>query len=106
MVDANETVLQQLVSDKVSYGHSSGKVEGKVSFINSLSSGASDFVSIDVRAQSVEVLANTAIVRHEIHAQTQDGGKPGAVSLYILLIWQKQEADWQLIARQAVRMPQ
>lgn len=105
MVDPNKADLETLVSDKLSYGHSSGKLEGKVSFIESLISGSSDFVKINLTDQSIQLFGKTAIVRNKLFASTNDGGKPGEVKLGIILIWQKHEKHWQLIARQAFKLP-
>lgn len=104
MIDPDEITLGQLTSGGLSYGHSSGRVEGKASLIESLTSGKSDFVSIELSDQSIKVYDKTAIVRHTLSANTNDGGKPGTVKLAILLVWQKQNKQWKLLARQAVRL--
>lgn len=104
MVDADKTQLDKLVAGNLSYGHSGGKVEGKDSFIESLTSGKSDFVSIELSDQTITVNGNAAIVRHILNAATNDGGKPGTVKLSILLVWQKQGKQWKLLARQAVKL--
>jgi ketosteroid isomerase-like protein len=36
-------------------------------------------------------------------AVTKDNGKPGSVKLDVLLVWQKEQKEWKLIARQAVK---
>lgn len=104
MTTANIPVLEQLASDQLSYGHSSGKVEDKTAWLSTLRNGTSDFVSMETKQQSVTIIGNTAVVRHELYAQTNDSGNPGKVKLYILLVWQKQQSHWKLIARQAVKM--
>jgi ketosteroid isomerase-like protein len=105
MVDPNKADLEALVSDQVSYGHSSGKLEGKASFIESLISGSSDFVKINLTDQTIQLFGKTAIVRNKLFASTNDGGKPGEVKLALILVWQKHQKAWQLIARQAVKLP-
>lgn len=105
MINPNKAGLEALVSDQVSYGHSSGKLEGKASFIESLVSGSSDFVKINLTDQTIQLFGNTAIVRNKLFASTNDGGKPGEVKLGLILVWQKHKKDWQLIARQAVKLP-
>lgn len=104
MVDGNKTALENIVSDKLSYGHSGGHVEGKVEFVEKIVSGRSDFVSIDLTEQSVAISGKTAVVRHILSAKTNDNGKPGDVHLRVLLIWQKRNGHWILLARQAVKM--
>ncbi|HWT19807.1 MAG TPA: nuclear transport factor 2 family protein, partial [Variovorax sp.] len=104
MVDPTPAALGALVADDLSYGHSSGKVDTKASFIGDLVAGKSDFVSITITDQTIKVAGDVAIVRHTLAADTNDSGKPGKVALKILGIWQKQGAEWKMLARQAVRI--
>ena len=105
MVDPTPAALGALVADDLSYGHSSGKVDTKASFIGDLVERKSDFVSITITDQTIKVVdGRTAIVRHTLAADTSDSGKPGKVALKILGIWQKQGGEWKMLARQAVRI--
>jgi len=104
MINADSATLTKVLSDRLSYGHSGGKVQTKSELIHSLTSGESDFVTIDLSDETVEVIDDTAIVRHILSATTNDNGKPGSVKISILLVWQKQHGEWKLIARQAVRI--
>lgn len=103
MVDADRIKLDALVSSALSYGHSSGLVEDKQAFMEKIVSGKSDFVSIILSEQTINVQRKTAIVRHILKAQTNDGGKAGEVQLKILQVWQKEGKSWKLLARQAVK---
>lgn len=105
MIDGDSVALSKLTSSLLSYGHSSGHIDTKQSFISSLASGKSDFVTIDLSEQTISVSGKTAIVRHTLIAATNDGGKPGTVKLHILTIWQKSGGNWKLLARQAVKLP-
>lgn len=104
MVDGDKAGLQNITADQLSYGHSSGKVEDKTTFVDNIVTGKSDFVTIDLTNQTIAVSGDAAIVRHTLSATTNDGGKPGSVKLNILLIWQKQKGQWKLLARQAVKV--
>jgi len=106
MVDPDKAMLDKLTSVKLSYGHSGGKVEDKASFIESIVSGKSDFVSISLSDQTVVISGNTAIVRHTLDGSTNDGGKPATVKLAVLLVFNQKGTGWQLLARQAVKLPQ
>ncbi len=103
MVDANKADLESSVSDQLSYGHSGGHIDDKKEFVEKLTSGKSDFVTIDLTEQTISVSGKVAVVRHILTAKTNDGGKPGDVHLRILLVFQKKEGKWILLARQAVK---
>jgi len=104
MIDADKATLENLALDKLSYGHSSGALDNKNVFVEKIVSGQSDFVSIDLTEQTIDVSDKTAIVRHTLSAATNDGGKPGTVKLKVMLVWQKTKGGWKLLARQAVRL--
>lgn len=106
LISGDRAALQTLASDKLSYGHSGGKIEDKATFVDQIASGRSDFVTCEFSNQSISVSGDVAIVRHRLDAKTNDGGKPGAVSLNILLVFQKQKGKWILLARQAIKIPQ
>ena len=103
MIDADSTALDQLTAAELSYGHSSGHIDTREGFISKIVSGKSDFVSIELTAQTISISKNTAIVRHKLDAVINDNGKPGEVHLLVLLVWQKQHGGWKLLARQAVK---
>jgi hypothetical protein len=104
MVDADSVMLDKLVSPKLSYGHSGGHIDDKTEFIQKITSGKSDFVTLEFPEQTISFSEKVAIVRHRFNAVTNDNGKPGEVHLSVLLIWQKQHGYWKLLARQAVKV--
>ncbi|MBI2284848.1 MAG: nuclear transport factor 2 family protein [Bacteroidetes bacterium] len=104
MIRKDRATLENLAADSLSYGHSGGKVENKTSFVENIASGKSDFVKIDFSEQTISVVNKNAIVRHTLHADTNDGGKPASIKLKILLVWVKEKGEWKLLARQAVKL--
>ncbi len=102
MISGDRNALSESVSDNLSYGHSGGHVEGKEEFVEKIASGKSDFVSIDIKDQTIAVYGNTAIVRHSLEAVTNDNNKPGTVKLKVLLVFKKENGTWKMLARQAV----
>ncbi len=104
MIEGDKAKLEKVASDDLSYGHSSGVLQDKAAFVDQIVSKRSVFVSIDLTEQTIKVRGNTAIVRHKLNAQTNDGGKPGTVALGVLLVFQKQKGEWKLLARQAFKL--
>ncbi|MFT3980604.1 MAG: nuclear transport factor 2 family protein [Ferruginibacter sp.] len=105
LISGDKAQLMALTSPQLTYGHSGGAIENQQEFVEKLASGKSDFVSIEISNETIELFKNTAIVRHDLSAETNDGGKPGTVKLKILLVWVKNKSGWQLAARQAVKFP-
>lgn len=104
MISGNRTELVSLVSDQLTYGHSSGKMEDMETFVHTISTKKSDFKRIELADQSVTVKGKTAIVQHVLRADTNDGGNPGKVNLGVVLIWEKQKGTWKLLARRAFKI--
>jgi len=101
MISGNKAELESLVTDDLTYGHSSGKIQNKAGFVDDISSKRSDFKTIELTKQSVTIQDNIAIVRHILTADTNDGGKPAHITLGIVLVLKKQKKDWKIIARRA-----
>lgn len=100
MVDADKKTLEAITAAELSYGHSSGTIEDKAAFVDALVTGKSDFLTMDLTKQTIQVVGNTALVRHELHGDVPNG----KVDLGILLVWQKQKGKWLLLARQAYKI--
>ena len=106
MVTPDAKVFDALTSESLSYGHSLGLIEDKKTCIESMVSGKYKFTALELSEQTIDIVDNTAIVRHDFFAHTHDAGKdPGTVKLKVLQVWQKQKGKWLLLARQAVRLP-
>lgn len=103
MISGNQKDLGEIVSDQLSYGHSGGLVENKAAFLAKFASGQSDFVAINTKDQTIDIIRKTAIVRHTLSAETNDNQKPGSVNLKVMLVFVKINGDWKLAARQAVK---
>tara|TARA_R110000850_G_scaffold72881_10_gene160092 strand:+ start:152 stop:619 length:468 start_codon:yes stop_codon:yes gene_type:complete len=105
LIDPVEATLSELSSEKLSYGHSSGKLENQAQFIEALVSGASDFSAVAFENQTIQVEKNVAIVRHNLAAVVLDGGNSNSIKIGVILVWQKEKGQWKLLARQAYKLP-
>ena len=104
MISGDAGALTKIAAANLQYGHSGGKLEDKATFVNSIASGSSDFVTIDITEQTIKITGKVAVVRHKLAATTNDKGKPGEVKLGIMLVFAKQKGDWKLLARQAYKI--
>ena len=81
MVSGERAALEELASTDLSYGHSSGKIEDKAAFVESIASGKSDFVTIDFKDQTIKevlafLLSNTSIIFKEVNGGIVLSAKP------------------------------
>ena len=104
MVQPIKEELETLVADELHYGHSDADLEDKATFIETLISKKSDFLSIDLSEQTINVYNDTAVVRHILSADTFDDEIPRTIKLLILAVWHLQNGKWKIVARQAVKM--
>ncbi len=107
MLAADRAKLESLVSDKLSYGHSGGRIEDKKDFVEVIASKKTVYKSIELSGQTVAVVGSNAIVRHNWIGTSgpADGSKWSESKIGILQVWQKQGADCKLLARQAFLKP-
>lgn len=106
MINADRKILEELVLDELSYGHSNGKIQNKDEFINAIVDGISGFKKIELLNQVISIHSSTAIVRHIFTADTYGKGKePAEVRIGNILIFINVNEDWKLMARQAYKLP-
>ena len=104
MISGDKTVLESLILPELTYGHSDGHIDYAEEFVEKLVSKKSNFLTIEITNQSIQIFDKTAIVRNHLYATTHDLGKePGEVNLDILFVWSKTKNSWKLLARQAVK---
>ena len=106
LLNPSNRTLQALTAPQLTYGHSNGLIEDRETCITSMVSGKYKFLTLTFSEQTVDVVGNTAIVRHRMYADTHDEGKaPGTASLHVMQVWQHTADGWKLLARQAVKIP-
>ena len=106
MMAADETALNSLSDDQLSYGHSSGLVEDKKEFLRKITTKSTLYSNIIITNQTIAVSGDVAISRNMSDIFTNDNDKPVELKLLVLMVWQKKSGHWKLLARQAVRQPE
>jgi ketosteroid isomerase-like protein len=104
MLKADRAQFEALTAEQLSYGHSAGRVETKAQFIDAATSGQSRWKFITLTDQTIQIVGKNAIVRHTLTGETERDGKTNPVKIGVLMVWHKQNGDWKLLARQAVRL--
>ncbi|WP_424811404.1 nuclear transport factor 2 family protein [Roseococcus sp. YIM B11640] len=105
MLNPDRAALEALSHDALSYGHSAGRIENKAQFIGNLVERSNPFGEINITDQTIAVVGDDAIVRHNFTGNTTGGGRVTPVRIGILQVWKKQGTNWKLFARQAFVRP-
>ena len=104
IINADSLRLHNFTTEELTYGHSSGAIEDRDTFIEKLLNGSSDFSKIEFLKPSVTVKGDVAWVRGIMEADLITADKSILpITLKILYVFTKENGMWRLLARQAVR---
>jgi ketosteroid isomerase-like protein len=101
MLSRDMAVLDDLLADELTYGHSDRRVQTKAEFVDAVVTGKSAFNAITISEQTIRIVGDVAIVRHRFEGDTVSNGKPGHPDIRIVQVWQKRGDGWKLLVRQA-----
>jgi ketosteroid isomerase-like protein len=104
MMSKDRATLEKIAAEELTYGHSAGLLEDKASFVQNIASGKFGFVKIEYPDVTVKITGPNAMVRHKITGDTTNDGIPATVNIGVLLVFQKRQGEWKLIARQAYKL--
>ena len=103
LIEPEKALFDEFLMEELSYGHSGGKVQTKEAFIDDLINGSFDFQEIKISDEIIEIIGQTAVVRHILSAKANNAGTPVEIRMGILLVYQNNNGHWKLLARQAFK---
>ena len=102
----DKATLEAMTLPQLSYSHSDARLEDKAKFIEGVMGRKAIVKSLEFPDMTVQVVGNTAIVRHLWVSQTELEGKVTDTKVGVMQVWQKQDGTWKLLARASHRLPQ
>ena len=96
--------LVDLVSSKVTYGHSAGNIEDKATMVSKAIGSKTTYKDRVSEKVSIDVDGNTAVVRQNFRATSVENGTETPLNLSILQVWRKENGKWRIWGRQAVKV--
>lgn len=98
--------LAKLLAPELSYSHSTARVENKEEFLKGATNPATRNLSLEYRNPSIRVVGDVALVRFTWRGESETvaDGKKSTTDLHILMIWQKRNGDWKLLARASTKL--
>jgi len=97
--------LQDLFAGKLTYGHSSGKIETRQEAIAAISHNKSAYRDTSVSNIKLIIDDDVAVVRHLFKAnENKPDGTVSPLNFTMMLVWIKEKGKWKLMGRQAVKI--
>ena len=104
MMANDDAAFNTLCASQMSYGHSNGKIQTKAEFIADATGGKSKWKTLELANVRNTVVGMNAISRFTLTGENESDGKVTPVNIGVLMVWQKQEDAWKLLARQAFKV--
>ena len=92
--------LDRLLSEDLTYTHSSGLQDSKASYIQSLHDKVSVYHAMEVRERKVTLLGDVALVHSRVITDLTARGTRKTLDNQILAVWARQDGAWRLVAYQ------
>lgn len=105
LLTADVDALAALLSDRLVFAHANGTYDDKASLLAKMGAGAIVYQSLDVSAQRVVDLGETALLVQRLTAAVTVGGRPRAIDNWTLSVWTREAGDWRLVAYQPTAIP-
>lgn len=103
VLSSDRSTLMSLMADDITYTHSNATTQTRQEFIESVVSGSTKYQTIDFKTTQMRQYGHAVISIHDtliVTAQT------GSSHLYITHVWSERNGRWQMVSRQATKIPE
>lgn len=103
---ADREKLTAIFSDDLRYAHSSGTVDTKQSYIESLTSGRTKYLALDYGERSFTFPApGIALMTGRAHVKVANATGEMDMMLSFLAVWHEENGHWRFLAWQSCKLP-
>ena len=106
MMTKDAAALAKVLSDDLTYTHSSNQHQDKAAVIEALKRPNTSTEAIDFKDPKVRVYGNTAVVKTDVDFRNNANGVVSVSKLNVLHVFVKGPQGWQMVARQATKYPE
>jgi len=106
MVAADTERLEEFLADDLSYAHTTGLVETKQQFLQTIESGVIDYQRIVPGDVRVRIYGEVAVMVGTAELQVVANGSPVRARIGFLDVSRRVGGAWQLVAWQSNRLPE
>jgi ketosteroid isomerase-like protein len=104
-IAADITGLGAMMTDDMTYTHSSGATETKAEFLGALESRKYVYREIVPRDRRIRIHGDAAIVSGPCHVVIEPGGKRTEIDLYYTELYVKEGGQWRMALWHSTRLP-
>lgn len=104
MVQGDLTALEGLLTEDLTYTHSTGQVESRTELLESLRSGRLRYLAAEPSESAVRLLGETAIVTGRADMRVSAQGQGLTLQVRFTEVWVKSGGMWKLAAWQSTRI--
>jgi hypothetical protein len=103
---ADHEKLTAIFSDDLRYAHSSGTVDTKQSYIESLTSGRTKYLTLDYEERAFTFPApGIALMTGRAHVKVANASGEVDMVLSFLAVWREENGKWRFLAWQSCKLP-
>jgi ketosteroid isomerase-like protein len=104
-IAADTAALGAMMTDDLTYTHSSANVDSKADFLEALRSGKAKYKSLSFDERRVRLHGDVAIVSGTCRVQVTSGGKDLDLKLRFTELYAKQAGAWKMALWHSTRVP-
>ena len=101
MTSNDQAALAALLHDDLIYTHSSGVIDTKASYMDSIASGRTQYRKVEILDQQVKLLGDVALIIGGSRIDVLVKGTPKFLTLRSIAAWTATAKGWQFIAWQS-----
>ena len=105
MLDSNTQKLDMMMSDDMTYVHSSGIKDNKQAYLGLLSSGTVRYETLSFDGLTIKIIGQVGLLSGTMQASVVRGEVRKKVSTSYLAVWNNTAAGWELQMVQATSLP-
>ena len=106
MIAADAAALDRVLADDLVYTHTTGRVDTKQAFIDSLTSGNISYEAISTRDTVARVYGDVAVITGSADFEVSAGSQQLAFPIRFTEVYEWSDGRWQLVAWQSTRLPE
>ncbi len=104
MTENDVSALESILSDDLTYTHTTGTTETKAEFLSSLEAQGIAYHSIEPTDVKVRIFATTAVITGISAMKVSAGENDYEFSIRFIEVYENDEENWRLVAWQSTRL--